>query len=32
LGAAGVRDTYTLIRGGIRKLLRALGYPRKPLN
>jgi transposase len=27
LGAAGVRDTYTLIRGGIRKLLRALGYP-----
>ena len=26
LGAAGVRDTYTLIRGGIRKLLRALGY------
>ena len=25
LGAAGVRDTYTLIRGGIRKLLRALG-------
>ena len=27
LGAAGVRDTYMLIRGGIRKLLRALGYP-----
>lgn len=27
LGAAGVRDTYTLIRGGIRKLLRALGAP-----
>ncbi len=26
LGAAGARDTYTLIRGGIRKLLRALGY------
>jgi transposase len=26
LGAAGVRDTYTLIRGGIRKLLQALGY------
>jgi transposase len=26
LGAAGVRDTYTLIRGGIRRLLRALGY------
>ncbi len=26
LGAAGVRDTYTLMRGGIRKLLRALGY------
>ncbi len=26
LGAAGVRDTYTLIRGGIRKLLRALGH------
>ena len=26
LGAAGVRDTYTLIRGGICKLLRALGY------
>lgn len=26
LGASGVRDTYTLIRGGIRKLLRALGY------
>jgi transposase len=26
LGAAGVRDTYTLLRGGIRKLLRALGY------
>ncbi|MDQ2743476.1 MAG: transposase [Chloroflexota bacterium] len=25
LGVAGVRDTYTLIRGGIRKLLRALG-------
>jgi transposase len=25
LGAAGVRDTYTLIRGGIRNLLRALG-------
>lgn len=23
LGAAGVRDTYTLIRGGIKKLLRA---------
>ncbi len=27
LGAAGVRDTYTLLRGGIRKLLRALGFP-----
>src|SRR5262249_39620839 len=27
LGAAGVRDTYTLLRGGMRKLLRALGYP-----
>jgi hypothetical protein len=26
LGAAGVRDTYTLMRGAIRKLLRALGY------
>ena len=26
LGAAGVRDTYTLIRSGIRKLLRARGY------
>lgn len=26
LGAAGARDTYTLIRGGIRKLLTALGY------
>jgi transposase len=26
LGAAGARDTYVLIRGGIRKLLRALGY------
>ena len=26
LGAAGVRDTYTLVRSGIRKLLRALGY------
>lgn len=26
LGAAGVRDTYTLIRSGIRKLLRAMGY------
>jgi transposase len=26
LGAAGVRDTSTLIRGGVRKLLRALGY------
>jgi len=26
LGAAGVRDTDALIRGGIRKLLRALGY------
>ena len=26
LGAAGARDTYTLIRGSIRKLLRALGY------
>jgi hypothetical protein len=26
LGAAGVRDTYTLIRGGMRQLLRALGY------
>ncbi|MBA3703590.1 MAG: transposase, partial [Rubrobacteraceae bacterium] len=26
LGAAGARDTYTLIRGGIRKLLGALGY------
>jgi transposase len=27
LGAAGVRDTDTLIRGGVRKLLRALGFP-----
>ncbi len=27
LGAAGGRDTYTLLRGGIRKLLRALGFP-----
>jgi transposase len=26
LGAAGVRDTSTLLRGGIRTLLRALGY------
>jgi hypothetical protein len=26
LGAAGARDTYTLIRVGIRKLLTALGY------
>jgi transposase len=26
LGAAGARDTYALIRGGIRKLLKALGY------
>ena len=26
LGAAGARDTYTLIRGAIRKLLRSLGY------
>lgn len=26
LGAAGVRDTYVLLRGGLRKLLRALGY------
>jgi transposase len=26
LGAAGARDTYTLIRGGIRKLVRSLGY------
>lgn len=26
LGAAGARNTYALIRGGIRKLLRALGY------
>jgi transposase len=26
LGAAGARDTYALIRGGLRKLLRALGY------
>jgi transposase len=26
LGAAGARDTYALIRGGIRKLLGALGY------
>jgi transposase len=26
LGAAGARDTYALIRGGIRKLLRSLGY------
>src|SRR5262249_22127552 len=26
LGAARVRDTYALLRGGIRKLLRALGY------
>lgn len=31
LGAAGMRDTYTLIHGGIRKLLRALGYsPTRP--
>lgn len=28
LGAAGARDTYALIRGGIRKLLRALGCTR----
>ncbi|HYQ82529.1 MAG TPA: transposase, partial [Rubrobacter sp.] len=26
LGAAGARDTYALIRGAIRKLLRSLGY------
>jgi hypothetical protein len=26
LGAAGARDTYALLRGGIRKLLGALGY------
>jgi len=26
LGAAGARDTYALIRGGIRKLVRSLGY------
>lgn len=26
LGAAGARDTYTPIRGGVRKLLRSLGY------
>lgn len=26
LGAAGARDTYTLIRGALRKLLRSLGY------
>jgi len=26
LGAAGARDTYTLIRGAIRKLMRALGH------
>jgi transposase len=26
LGAAGARDTYTLIRGAIRKLLRSLGH------
>ena len=26
LGAAGARDTYSLIRSGIRKLLKALGY------
>jgi transposase len=26
LGAAGAKDTYTLIRGAIRKLLRALGH------
>lgn len=26
LGAAGARDTYTLIRGGIRRVLKALGY------
>ncbi|TCJ16912.1 transposase [Rubrobacter taiwanensis] len=26
LGAAGARDTYTLIRGATRKLLRSLGY------
>jgi transposase len=26
LGAAGARNTYALIRGGIRKLLRSLGY------
>lgn len=26
LGAAGARDTYALLRGGIRKLLRALRY------
>jgi transposase len=30
LGAAGVRDTYTLIRGGIRTLLRALGSAPNP--
>ena len=29
LGAAGARDTYTLIRGGIRKLLRSLDTPRR---
>jgi transposase len=29
LGAAGARDTYALIRGGIRKLLGALGYAPK---
>jgi hypothetical protein len=28
LGAAGARDTYTLIRGAIRKLLRTLGHTR----
>jgi hypothetical protein len=26
LGAAGARDTYTLIRGAVRKLLRTLGH------
>jgi transposase len=26
LGAAGARDTYTLVRGAVRKLLRSLGY------
>ena len=26
LGAAGARDTYTLIRGAVRKLVRSLGY------